>query len=627
MMVRTALLILLTLAARASEGPTVYVGDRSEHRIQAVATDTSGNTYVAGSRVVNMATAEPFVAKLDPANNRLWIRYFPGNGSGAGTAVAADRDGNVYLAGSTTSTNLALRSPLQATPGGGFLSQLAANGEVLWTSYYGATSTGLTSVAAASDGTLVVGGSTTTNGPSALQTAFAAKIEVTAGRVVWEQRFTGTQVACSGGSSCFLSARGSDTRIALDAVGNVYAGGNTNTTDFPTTTGAYLPTGYGPYLRKFSPNGTLLWSTYLSNSREGVGTIAFPSDTLTGLFVGPDGGVYVTGNARGNWKTTPGAYQSTYNGSGRPIPYAAKINSTGTALMYSTFLGHPFGTATAITVNNVGIATVGGTEDFLTTLNTAGTAVVSDVTYPLGARGAGIVVDAKGVLHAAGPLGIVTNIEQSTPPSGMAGVANAAGGPINGRIAPGELISIYGWSLGEQVFLDELPMPVLYASATQINAVVPFATGARERAVLTVRRAGNEVARAVVALTPALPEVFRTATGSAAALNQDGTVNSENHPAEAGSVVSIWGTGAPNWPAGSREGTANPTDRLILLPLEASVNSLTPSGATLFAGAAPGLPAGVFQINLRLPATSGPQSVYVLAGGESSAPVTVYVAR
>src|SRR5260370_3065501 len=76
----TSIPIFVSLAA---ESPTVYVGDRFEHRIYAISADSSGNTYVTGARVFKyspvapsfrpMERSEVFVAKLDSTNMRVWI--------------------------------------------------------------------------------------------------------------------------------------------------------------------------------------------------------------------------------------------------------------------------------------------------------------------------------------------------------------------------------------------------------------------------------------------------------------------------------------------------------------------------------------------------------------------------
>jgi uncharacterized protein (TIGR03437 family) len=111
----------------------------------------------------------------------------------------------------------------------------------------------------------------------------------------------------------------------------------------------------------------------------------------------------------------------------------------------------------------------------------------------------------------------------------------------------------------------------------------------------------------------------------AGALNQDGSINSVFNPAAAGSIVSVFGTGAV-WPSGLQDGGVAPGP----MPLDDSQNPFTALDRTgtplevYYAGAAPGLSNGVFQLNLRLPQTfAAPFTVQ--ARGFSSNPVMIYV--
>jgi uncharacterized protein (TIGR03437 family) len=95
---------------------------------------------------------------------------------------------------------------------------------------------------------------------------------------------------------------------------------------------------------------------------------------------------------------------------------------------------------------------------------------------------------------------------------------------------------------GTQVLFDGVAAPLLYVDQDQINAVTPFGlTPGKNRTVrVTTGTASSAVFTAVV--IPSQPAIFTTATG-AAAVNQDGTINSSSNPAKLGWVVSIWTTG------------------------------------------------------------------------------------
>ena len=176
--------------------------------------------------------------------------------------------------------------------------------------------------------------------------------------------------------------------------------------------------------------------------------------------------------------------------------------------------------------------------------------------------------------------------------------------------------------------MDEVPAHVLYASPNQVNAIVPFVAFGRKQATISVRRNGVDTARAVVAITRAQPEIFKLPTGQAAALNEDGTVNSKDNPARAGSLVSVWGTGAPDWPRDTKDGSVNPSTPLLYLGIGAA--GYQSYSQVTFAGAAPGMVAGVFQINFRLPANVNPPElgmveIHAISASEMSSPAFVYV--
>ncbi|HYP08299.1 MAG TPA: SBBP repeat-containing protein [Bryobacteraceae bacterium] len=639
-----------------AQSPVVYVGDAWQHRITAIAADAAGNTYVTGSRVFPsdapgispfpVETTEVFVAKLDAnTSERVWIRYFSGKGHDTGTAIGVDSSGNVYAAGTTTSSNFPLVSPMQSEPGLSFILKLSGDGSrVLWSTYFGQPSSAkILSLAVAPDNTVVVGGSKLA---STFQNTrgFVAKVDASGSRVIWEREFFGEQLACSGGSSCFLSPRLNDlVGLAIDAAGNVYAAGNTNTRDFPTTAGVLLEKGYGPYVRKFDSAGAVVWSTYVSDQREGTGTVAYPSDVVSAIAVGSqDGSVYLTGGGSAKWRTTPGAYRTTYEGpAGARNVFVAKLNATGTALVWSTFLPHAHLQRSSVVVDAAGDAVVsGGTHeapgsaDFVTQVNAAGTALLQDGVFPQGSRGGPIAIDARGRLHASGGYSGLVSVSGFRPEAPVVhGLANAAGTRLTGRVVAGELISIYGVSLGDTVHFNGKAGVVLYTSPTQINAIVPFSARAGERLTVSVRRAAVETGRAVVAVTEMQPEVFKASTGRAAALNEDGSVNAESNPAKAGSVVAVWGTGISGWPADTLEGSINAASPLRYLSVRTSTGSGDDGSQVLFAGAAPGLPAGVFQVNVRLPAEVYFQPgqrvvsvpIYPIAGLEVGEPAFVYV--
>ncbi len=153
--------------------------------------------------------------------------------------------------------------------------------------------------------------------------------------------------------------------IAVDSAGNAYVTGFTTSTNFPTTPGAFQPTFGGSsdvFVTKLNPTGSaLVYSTYLGGTGD---------DDSGGIAVDSAGNAYVAGvTSSANFPTTPGAFQLTLGGS--TDAFVTKLNPTGSALAYSTYLGGTGDeTCDAIAVDSAGNAYVTGqtgSTDFPTT--------------------------------------------------------------------------------------------------------------------------------------------------------------------------------------------------------------------------------------------------------------------
>jgi uncharacterized protein (TIGR03437 family) len=217
---------------------------------------------------------------------------------------------------------------------------------------------------------------------------------------------------------------------------------------------------------------------------------------------------------------------------------------------------------------------------------------------------------------------------------------------LEGAIAPGELVTIFGANLGPvtdeqgtviadvvgnsigntQVLIGGSPAPILYASSTQINVIVPFGvTGTT--AQIEVMNQSQAIASAMVSVQAASPAIFSaksTGGGQGAILNQDGSVNTHSNPASSGSVVSLFATGAGLTTPASADGfvTAAPYPTPNL-PVSVTIDGA--NAEVVYAGAAPGLVAGVLQVNVIVPADTPAVSYnqVVLTIGDYSSPSAV----
>ena len=144
--------------------------------------------------------------------------------------------------------------------------------------------------------------------------------------------------------------------------------------------------------------------------------------------------------------------------------------------------------------------------------------------------------------------------------------------------------------------------PLIYISAGQVNAVAPFGlTGGN-----TITSSGGQAGLPIRSLTvaPAQPGIFSfdgSGAGQGAILNQDGSVNSAGNPAAAGSIITLWATGAGQLSPPGIDGAVTTSDSLPVpvLPVTAQIGGQ--AATVLYAGGAPGIVAGVIQVNLRVP--------------------------
>ena len=269
--------------------------------------------------------------------------------------------------------------------------------------------------------------------------------------------------------------------------------------------------------------------------------------------------------------------------------------------------------------------------------------VYSDAVGLPGRSGAGYHSRQKGGLYVAGntsnavflttpgvyeqfyPGGAITGYAAkfdltTASPSELWSVVNAASlreWP-KGDVAPGEIVTLYGrgFPANPKVMFDSYSAPVLYASANQINAVVPFEVTAPNT---TVSVQGVD-RRHTVTVWPVVPAIFTTnggLSGPAAALNEDGSVNSSSNPAKVGSIIAVYMTGAGAMTPPIADGQPGPLQPPFPKPVIGVGASVGGLGAdVVFVGQAPGLVAGAVQVNVRIPpgTTKGNVQLIVYVG-------------
>lgn len=174
---------------------------------------------------------------------------------------------------------------------------------------------------------------------------------------------------------------------------------------------------------------------------------------------------------------------------------------------------------------------------------------------------------------------------------------------------------------------DGVPAPLLYASSGQVNLVTPGALASKSSTQVCAVVNGASINCLTAPVQLAAPGMFSTG-GYAAAVNQDGTINSQQNPAPVGSVISIYVTGLGAMTPEPADGSITPLsepsqDLSVAVPYYTGSPSqmAVPWGEAevLYAGSAPLQVEGLEQINLVVPAPLGPMVLQVTASSPFSA--------
>ena len=442
---------------------STYLGGNATDVGYGIALDSSANAYVTGyTQSSNFPTTagafqttlggsdDAFISKLNSSGSMLvYSTYLGGNKVNVGYGIAVDSSGNAYVTGQTASSDFPTTAGAFQTTFGrngespvatAFVSKLNSSGSALIYSTYlgGSYQDGGHGIALDSSGNAYVTGYTYSSNFPTTSSNFPATVGAFQAAIGADDVGTGfVSKLDSRGSmlvySTYLGGSTSDSGngIAVDSSGNAYVIGATSSSDFPTTAGAFQTTllaseyGSNAFISKLNSVGsTLVYSTYLGGST---------SDYGYGIAVDSSGNAYVTGATySSDFPTTAGAFQTT-SGSANGNAFVSKLNSSGSALVYSSYLGgnasnngNGFGDyGSGIALDSSGNAYVTGqttSSDFPTTmgafqttkpgilnafvskLNSRGSMLVYS-TYLGGSTedyGHGIAVDSSGNAYVAG---------------------------------------------------------------------------------------------------------------------------------------------------------------------------------------------------------------------------------
>jgi uncharacterized protein (TIGR03437 family) len=571
-------------------------------RATAVAADGSG-VYVFGNKYDGRGGGTAGLRKYDSRGAELWTRELD----------------SMFIARATADT---IGVYVLATSGAGpegSLRKYDPDGIELWSR---PLEFGARALAADSTGVYVSGGNYTT---ASLRKYSPDGAELWTSRFGEIQTAAGVAVDSTGVYALVMYSNGAAGLLVRkwDALGNPLWSRGLNPSDLTTSnlgmfaraypSGFYLAGtdawGTGSFLRQYDSDGVERWSRKLN--------------LFAGSYIAADStGVYLAGPTPVSYApyrpltVLPGQCRSGSGGDS----FVRKFGSNGDEVWSRQF----------------------GTAD---TARAAALAVDSGGVYLVGVEGTAEARDDFEHFDAFAPANptrsaFVMKLEKAASPATATPrifpdcVVNAAS-YVGGGVAPGEIVNIFGSLLGPpelaslqingnrlattlaetRVLFGGIASPLLFVSANQTSAIVPFAIAGREKVDVQVEYKGVRSEPVSVPVLPSRPGIFSlnaSGEGQAAILNEDGTVNSPSNPARRGSVITLYATGGGESAAGVEDGQIIgeivPRTRLpVSVFFDLTTNEFqVPSKAAevLYSGGAPGSVAGLLQINIRVPANA-----------------------
>ncbi len=321
----------------------------------------------------NAGGTDAFVAEFTATGNSLvYSTYLGGSGLDQGMGIASDTAGNAYVTGFTQSSNFpVLAGAYQASLEGSqnvFIAKMNPDGTaLLYSTFLGgslADAAQTIQIDGASPPNMYIAGYTfSSNFPTA--SPIQASLKGVENAFVAELNGAGTALTFS----TFLGGAENDEAngLALDGSDNIYVVGSTTSSNFPTTSGAFQTALAGPenaFVTKLNSGGTSLgYSTFLGGS---------VNDQGMGIAVTPAGNAFVTGLTESSNFPTLNPVQAILGGSSTslqdcgtapcPDAFITQFNSTGSALVYSTYLGGSgYDSGQAIVLDDTGDPYITGT--------------------------------------------------------------------------------------------------------------------------------------------------------------------------------------------------------------------------------------------------------------------------
>ena len=580
---------------------TYLGGDRADEGY-AVAVDSLGNAWVSGyARSDNFPTTptayqrqvsgtqNAFTTGFSPAGSIIYSTLVGGEKIEYVFGNAVDKQGNVYMLGQTTSTKLPMVNPFQPA------------------------------IAAGADG-------------------FVFKLNPAASGAAG--LVYSTYMGGAGGLTELYS-------VAVDAEGNIYATGGTNSPNYPVTAQSAIEPKFNGVPPKSDPNTRGVYQdaivTKLNPSLQGPAQLAYSTylgganyDFGWGIALDKTGRILVAGLSDSpDFPVTADGFLQVYSGakySSKAFLSVIDPSKKGMdGLIYSSYYGGSGNDVTysvAVTANGVAVAGSSASPN---------TPVTPSAYQPKNAGGTSDGILALFDFTKTGPI-----INAATNAASFI----AAGGGV----APGEMVTFFGNGVGPatlvgsvldaqgklpvtvagcQVLINGTPAPIVYVWTKQTSVIMPYELTpniGQDNAVFA-QVVCNGVPGNIFPLQVAAsaPGIFSAGNGQAAVLNADGSANSASNPAAKGSIVQIFATGeGVLMPAGADGRIENgPVSGIPKPALPVSVTFAEILSPQIpYAGVAPQAVDGLLQVNAQIPsnAPSGNVAIVLKVGDASSQP-------
>jgi hypothetical protein len=356
--------LMLSARAQSSRAWATYYGSSGIDQSWDVATDLSGNVYMAGftQAASNIASGgfqntysggcDAFLVKFDPNGNRIWATYYGGACQEWGLSVTTDLNGNVFLAGLTCSASGISSGGFQNTYGGGndaFLVKFDANGNRLWATYYGGPGDDAFELMFLSTdpmGNVYLASST--NSLSNISSGFFQSNYGGGNYDAYLVKFdpNGDRLW-----STYFGGNGDDyaRAVCCDQTGNVYLSGRTTSSGLAYNGFQSSCVGVDAFLMKMDASGNRLWSTYYGGP---------DLDESRGVAADSYGNVYIAGMTGSTTSFAYNGYQN--NAQGAMDAFLVKFSPSGNRIWATYFGGNDNDWCTSVMLDNQGFILIAG---------------------------------------------------------------------------------------------------------------------------------------------------------------------------------------------------------------------------------------------------------------------------